>query len=132
MSAVLTVALAGIWIASGFGVAFASTGGVTLTVLHGTVGAGWLPPRDRIDETFWFNDGQYSLRWWFRTPASRGVFVHVPLWPGVLAGLGITLLAAHKGRKIPPGCCQTCGFDLAGLPLATPCPECGASVDPQG
>ena len=36
-----------------------------------------------------------------------------------------------KKNAIPPGCCQTCGFDLAGPPPTTPCPESGAPVDPQ-
>ena len=56
--------------------------------------------------------------------------MHVPLWQGVLAGLGITLLATQKERN-STRLLSDRRFDLAGPPPTTPCPESGAPVDPQ-
>lgn len=49
----------------------------------------------------------------------------VPLWL-FLIPLLIPTARAWLARSIVPGACPRCGYDRAGLPAATPCPECNA------
>lgn len=61
----------------------------------------------------WRAGGRTVLRWY-------------PLWPLVLVvGLPTCLLVwLDRRRRIPPGHCQRCGYNLKGLTEAR-CPECG-------
>lgn len=57
----------------------------------------------------------------------RAVYVSVPLWAPLLV-LGC-LAWRTRPRRILPGHCHHCGYDLRGM---TPCPECGRPAhDPQ-
>lgn len=65
-------------------------------------------------------------------------------WPGVLFWLlllsliGNTIWVAVRSpcrwlvrrRRIRSGCCEDCGYNLKGLALGVPCPECGKSSQP--
>lgn len=58
---------------------------------------------------------------WFEIERSPRVgFVSVPLWAPLLA-LG-ALAWRSRPRRVHPGCCQHCGYELRGVTL---CPECG-------
>ncbi|MCC6660600.1 MAG: hypothetical protein IT437_06910 [Phycisphaerales bacterium] len=75
-----------------------------------------------------------STVWWPRyeragssTPLST---LLVPLWiPLLLAVLPTAWAWRHAFRaRAGPTACHACGYDLAGLAPATPCPECGQSA----
>ena len=58
-----------------------------------------------------------------------GAGVLVPMWiPLLLVGLP-TLLLWWRDRRVPPGHCQACGYDLTGN-VSGVCPECGQKVAP--
>ena len=53
----------------------------------------------------------------------------LPIWLGLVPGLGLWALGTWAFRKHPAHACQRCGFDRRGLPSGqTPCPECGHVV----
>lgn len=48
----------------------------------------------------------------------------LPLWmPTLLFGI-LSAIFLYRERMFPPGCCQTCGYDLDSVAGAA-CPECG-------
>jgi glycerol uptake facilitator-like aquaporin len=58
---------------------------------------------------------------WFAIGRSpRATYASVPLWAPLLV-LGY-LAWRTRPRRIPPGHCHHCGYDLSGI---NPCPECG-------
>jgi hypothetical protein len=67
----------------------------------------------------------YFPRAWYAPPLIRGGHAELPLvYPAVLLlVISLRLLNTNR-RKIPPGHCQSCRYNLAGLETAT-CPECG-------
>jgi hypothetical protein len=53
----------------------------------------------------------------------------VPLWPTVLVlGAVSALLWILDHRRISPGHCGKCGYDLTGN-VSGRCPECGVAVE---
>ena len=59
-----------------------------------------------------------------RLPAGTTWYVDVPLWiPFLVVGLPTAVLC-RRDRRIPPGHCQSCGYDLTGN-VSGVCPECG-------
>lgn len=58
--------------------------------------------------------------WFLIEPTPLAGYVAVPLWAPLLV-LG-ALAWRTRPRRIPPGHCQHCGYDLGGTTL---CPECG-------
>jgi hypothetical protein len=55
--------------------------------------------------------------------------VAVPLWmPLVLVAVPTGILF-YRDRRVPPGCCTRCRYDLAGL-SGNLCPECGTPISP--
>jgi hypothetical protein len=54
--------------------------------------------------------------------------IDVPCWiPFVLLAVPTALLWHRERRRIPPGHCQKCGYDLTGN-VSGRCPECGTLV----
>ncbi len=50
--------------------------------------------------------------------------VEIPLWlPTAIFG-SVALILRIRDRAFPPGCCQTCGYDLDSV-AGPACPECG-------
>ena len=55
----------------------------------------------------------------------------VPIWLALLISIPLTALLFRLDRKrIPPGHCQSCGYDLTGN-VSGKCPECSEPVPPQ-
>jgi hypothetical protein len=58
--------------------------------------------------------------------SGKETMLYAPLWipSALLAPLAAFLCYRWYQVRDRPGCCVTCGYNLAGLPNA-PCPECG-------
>jgi len=67
------------------------------------------------------------------TPGARGLpdgslWVRVPLWmPFLIVALPTAFLWRRGRRRIPPGHCRKCGYNLTGN-VSGVCPECGVMV----
>ena len=74
------------------------------------------------------------LGWWLAVlPRGQGLqrlgflLLAVPLWmPFVVVGIP-TAFFWHRDRRIPPGHCQKCGYDLTDN-VSGVCPECGERI----
>lgn len=106
----------------GFGV---GRGGIVLCVGAETMyGHGWycykLRPIDR------------GVRWspYYRNFAPRRVWdVGTPLWiPFLLTATPTAFLLWRDRRRIPPGHCLKCGYNLKGN-VSGVCPECGTKIE---
>jgi hypothetical protein len=103
----------------------------------------WVEPKDAVNFSYgimppignrrpkWRND----LLPWIWTPSyNTGLYyarpsITLPLWLGMMpAAAGAWMVWRVKRSKI--GCCAACGYDLAGLPAMSVCPECGAPTTP--
>lgn len=56
-----------------------------------------------------------------------GTEVCLPLWIPFLLTAVPTGFLCYRDRRIPPGHCQSCGYDLTGN-VSRVCPECGNKV----
>ena len=77
-----------------------------------------------------------QLRYGFRWPQVQGLSsfrrwrVFLPLWlPLLVIAIPSALLWHRDRRRIPPGHCQQCGYDLTGNESGV-CSECGETVAP--
>lgn len=62
-------------------------------------------------------------------PFNRGGVIVFPLWiPLLLLAMPTALLCRLDRRCIPPGHCQSCGYNLTGNTSGI-CPECGHHLD---
>jgi hypothetical protein len=78
------------------------------------------PCRWRLTSTYWGT--LTSADWKFN---GCPWFVVLPIWlPFILVTLPTAFLFYLDRRRIPPHCCQKCGYDLTGNTSGT-CPECG-------
>ncbi len=71
-------------------------------------------------------DGRILAYW----PLIGGLIGDTLAWGGVIFTLITLSHAARARRRRNSGRCQACGYDLAGVPAAGPCPECGAAPHP--
>ncbi len=62
-------------------------------------------------------------------PSPRGTSVGIPIWPFALIAGALCAWGFLLARVTPPGCCKSCGYDLAGV-TAKLCPECGSDEGP--
>jgi len=75
--------------------------------------------------TIWSRE---SPKW---RPVMQLGFILVPLWiPFLLFAIPTVYLWWIDRRRIPPGHCQKCGYNLTGN-VSGVCPECGEKVDTQ-
>ena len=51
----------------------------------------------------------------------------IPLWPAALLAGIATIVFGYRSRRIPPGHCKACRYDLTGN-ISGVCPECGVST----
>ena len=96
------------------------TGGPMTWALRKETGFGWGLHSPYSGSSTWRAGGKTVLRWY-------------PLWPllpvvGLPTGL---LLWLDRRRRIPPGHCQRCAYNLTGLPEPR-CPECGQPFEAKG
>ena len=120
----LAVALLFLWVSSmrytfGYlgtsGAVYFESGGFAVFATHG-----------QIPATGWMGVGQsrWPVVWWFAVPAM------VPLtagWMPLLAAVVPTALTFAR-RRIPPGHCRQCRYDLHGNTSGV-CPECGTTIE---
>ncbi len=84
----------------------------------------------------WFAAWQPYETYWLPTLihgsfiTSRTTHVFVPLWIPLLLVGAATILAFRNDRRLGPGYCQTCGYDLRGSSEGggEVCPECGKEL----
>lgn len=91
--------------------------------------------RARSDETrsWWINRSPGPSRWWFEHRAGGYWEIwSAPLWPLSLCTSFVFASAQlwwwRRRRRIV---CDRCGYDLAGLPGGSDCPECGELTPPR-
>jgi hypothetical protein len=68
--------------------------------------------------------------WWpEQLPVAGPVWwvIRFPLWPPLVVLLVPTLWLWHRDRRIPPGHCRKCGYNLTGN-VSGRCPECGTPM----
>ncbi len=105
---------------------------------HGTIGVGHIvAARGAALPGFTWGPG-YPSRWLgefsfsFSRATSTSVptwFAKVPIWFALSISAALTALLFYLDRKrIPPGHCQSCGYDLTGN-VSGVCSECGEGVD---
>ena len=89
----------------------------------------------RVDEYSegWFGNGGRLGRWLpYRVNPWLSIsrFYWIPLWlPLLLAGVPTLHLFWRDRRRIPPGHCQRCGYNLTGN-VSGVCSECGTECKP--
>lgn len=66
------------------------------------------------------------IRW---APEYESSYLLLPLWiPFLVISVPTAYLWYCDRRRIPPHCCQQCGYDLTGNTSGI-CPECGYNLD---
>ena len=102
-------------------------------ILEGCLRIDWnIPPYASLVQGFYIAEKQYmayepQMEWWPYVGGAGSRLVAVPLWMIFAALLGPTAFLWHRDRRIPPGHCDTCGYDLTGN-VSGRCPECGTPV----
>ncbi len=141
--AVVAVASTLAWVASAIWTSFfMAQFGDSLSLRTGTVSYLWTTHEKRLEiisktgyplqrQWNWYcSPRQVPMEWWggFTQIPGRAA-IWAPLWPFTLAGGTVALLCWRRRRQVTRiGCCNTCGYALAGLPAGAPCPECGRGV----
>jgi hypothetical protein len=87
-------------------------------------GWGVWPVRGREDRPRWLYVGKSMVS------DDRFPSIYCPLWIPFLVVALPTAFLWYRDRRIPPGHCQNCGYNLTGN-VSGICPECGERVDAQ-
>jgi hypothetical protein len=136
MGLVLTLLIAGVYVASGWwwvsGSRSIAGHGVFIGVGGGCLLLSEFDAASRMPMPLDWEAGRYtdSMLWWFqviRAPIFGNVltYVMIPLWaPLLLIAIPMYFLWPRPFRRHRPGHCRACGYDLKGVPTST-CPECG-------
>ncbi|MFH1419849.1 MAG: hypothetical protein ABII12_16365 [Planctomycetota bacterium] len=108
-----------------------------IAVIDGNVPMRFVPRRWHV-RWYWF---QGRWRWWpmartytppvpaLGAPAVQSYY-WLPLWPVfVIIAIPTAFLCWRDRRRIPPGHCEKCGYDLTGNESGK-CPECGTAAPP--
>jgi hypothetical protein len=100
-------------------------------LVGGCLSTAYLGPWPRRYSEWHIYRNDDSVRW---LPSSAGgafLLIQVPLWiPFLITAVPTVLLWWFGHRRIPPGHCQKCGYNLTGN-VSGVCPECGQEVPPQ-
>jgi hypothetical protein len=91
---------------------------------HGNSHPGWKLARDKSWHVLPNGALPISKR---STARPVAAFVDVPLWLPLLIVFTPTLLLWHRDRKLRPGHCRKCDYDLTGNTSGR-CPECGEPI----
>ncbi len=78
------------------------------------------------------NDARSGFGWpWYSSDKTGEIPLRgggLPLWmPLAFVAIPTAVLFWHDRRRIPPGHCEKCGYDLTGN-VSGRCPECGVAV----
>ena len=85
--------------------------------------------------TIWRNDATFQWWWrwsfWSEALPNGGIF-RIPLFVPLLITATISGFLFYRDRKVRPGLCAVCRYNLRGLPPTTSkCPECGREIKSQ-
>ena len=132
-----TLLLVVVWLTSGWGfVSYSPDGSSGIGLSAGRV---WVQTSRYYGVADGFDygrsiDGGWHFELWpwrFCGPFPAPFLVYIPLWPLIVLLLIPTGLAWRLDQLATRGAdfsqCQTCHYNLTGLPANSPCPECGAS-----
>ncbi len=83
---------------------------------------------DEQDAGFYYYVRPWEMTLLPKLLGSQGsYFLVIPLWiPALLAGVS-TFILWRRSRRVPPGHCKACRYDLTGN-VSGVCPECGTSA----
>lgn len=68
-----------------------------------------------------------SRSWTSSGQLRRTRYFNIPLWIPVLAMAVPTVWVWRRDRRVPPGYCQSCGYNLTAN-VSGACPECGTTT----
>lgn len=72
-------------------------------------------------------DVGHPLRLGRRQTVPQSTWLTIPLWIPLVLTASPAAYLFYRDRRIPPHCCQSCGYDLTGNTSGV-CPECGVTA----
>jgi hypothetical protein len=135
---VLSLIIAAMWVASVYVAIAYEPGGskpTSILISQGCLARFWLEPWpwEHVAGAGWTllaGNGWSVLYWWpdIQNPDPFATVAWLPLWiPFAALAIPTAVLFWRDRRRIPPGHCQRCGYDLTGN-VSGVCPECGMLV----
>jgi hypothetical protein len=129
----VTVALFAIWVVSAwYCIGWGSPEGSFAQVAGGCCYIGHFERNARLLAPLGWQRGRWNIpfEWWcWSWRSGKDWVVIVPLWVPAIGALVLTAvpwrLDALARRRARAGLCPKCRYDLRGLSVGAPCPECG-------